>query len=108
MSTDSPKFTLLERILAYVASAIIVIAVLSYIATLVVGLIAGREVLAQGLWQFVTAVSFYGVPAGLIILMTLLGITFSRRSRASRGANERGAADSGRSSRAERRSGTAR
>lgn len=84
MSTDAPKFSVLERVLAYVAATIIVVAVASYLTTLVVGLVAGREILAEGLWQWVTAVSFYGAPAGLLIVMVLLGITFTRRGRAAR------------------------
>jgi len=102
MPTDAPKFSALERVLAYIASAIIVIAVLSYLTTLLVGLVAGREALAHGLWQFVTGVAFYGVPAGFVVLMVLLGITFTRRSRASRAADHRTAQSVPRSGRAER------
>lgn len=81
MSSDAPRFSTLERVLAYAAAAIIVIAVASYLTTLIVGLAAGREALAHGIWQFVTGVAFYGVPAGFVIMMVLLGISFTRRGR---------------------------
>lgn len=92
MTSQAPRFSILERVLAYTAAAIIAVAVLSYFATLIVALVAGREALAHGLWQFVTGVAFYGVPAGFVLVMVVLGLSFSRRSRSAR-ADARSAGD---------------
>lgn len=82
--SEQPKSPVLERVLAYSSVAIMVIAVLSYLTTLIVAMAAGREVLAQGLWQFVVFVSYVGLPVGFVLLMVLLGINFSRRGREKR------------------------
>ncbi|CAG7620767.1 hypothetical protein ACFPZL_05855 [Leucobacter soli] len=87
MPTDeSPKFTLVERLLAYTSISIIGVAVLSYLVTLIVGLSGGRELLADGLWQVVTWIAFYGLPIGFVLLIALLVISFTRRGRTARGA----------------------
>lgn len=84
MSTDAPKFSALERVLAYASISIIIVAVASYLTTLIVGLVAGRQALAAGLWPLVTWIAFYGLPIGFVLLMVLLGLNFSRRGRGSR------------------------
>lgn len=89
MPTDAtPKFSLIERLLAYAAIAIIAVAVLSYLTTLIVGLAGGREALAAGLWPLVAWIAFYGLPAGFVLLIVLLAISFTRRGRAARRADE--------------------
>lgn len=72
---------MLERILAYAAVSIIVIAVASFITTLIVAMVAGREVLAQGMWQVVTFISYVGLPVGFLLVITLLIMNFRRRGR---------------------------
>lgn len=85
MSTEeSPKFTLLERLLAYGAAAIIALAVGAYLTTLIVALAAGREALVSGLWPLVTWIAFFGLPIGFVLLIALLIINFTRRGRAAR------------------------
>lgn len=79
MSTDAPKFSVLERVLTYAAVSIMVVAIVSYLTTLIVGLAGGRHLLAAGLWPFVTWIAFYGLPIGFVLLVTLLIINFSRR-----------------------------
>ena len=79
MSADAPKYSSLERVLAYASVSIIAIAVLSYLTTLVVALAGGRELLAAGLWQWVTWIAFYGLPFGFILLVVLLIMNYSRR-----------------------------
>lgn len=81
--SEQQKHSALERVLAYVSVTIIVLAVISYLTTLIVALVAGREVLAHGLWQIVVFFSYVGLPFGFVLLMVLLGINFRRRSRAS-------------------------
>lgn len=79
--SDQPKPWVIERILAYSSISIIVIAVISYLTTLIVAMAVGRHVLANGLWQIVTFISYVGLPVGFALLITLLIINFSRRSR---------------------------
>lgn len=89
MSTDeSPKFTLIERLLAYASIAIIGAAVAAYLTTLIVALVAGRKALVAGLWPIVDWIAFYGLPIGFLLLVTLLVISFVRRGRASRRADQ--------------------
>lgn len=90
MSTPNSTPSLLERILAFATLAIIVIAVASYITTIIVGM-NDREALANGLWQFVTWLAYVGLPIGFVLLLALLGVSMSRRSRenaASSGASK--------------------
>lgn len=87
MSTEAPKYSALERVLAYAAISIIVVAVASYLTTLIVGLAGGRHLLAAGLWPVVTWIAFYGLPIGFVLLVALLVINFSRRG-SRRGAKE--------------------
>lgn len=79
--SDQQKATVLERILAYSSVTIIVIAIASFLTTLVVALAGGREVLAEGLWQVVTAISYIGLPVGFLLLIVLLIINFRRRGK---------------------------
>lgn len=80
MSEDT-KYSVMERVLAYVAISIMVIAVLSFLTVLVVALVAGREVLANGLWELVSFIAYFGLPTGFVLLMILLGINFRKRNR---------------------------
>lgn len=79
--SEQPKHSALERVLAYTSVAIIVLAVLSYLTTLIVAMAAGREVLADGLWQIVVFMSYVGLPVGFVLLMVLLVMNFRRRAR---------------------------
>jgi len=75
------KHSVLERILAYASVTIIVVAVASYLTTLIVAMVADREVLAEGIWQVVTIISYYGLPIGLLLLIVLLIINYTRRGK---------------------------
>ncbi|NLA64351.1 MAG: hypothetical protein GX862_00120 [Leucobacter sp.] len=79
--SEQKKHSALERVLAYATVAIIVIAVVAYLTTLIVAMVAGREILADGLWTIVTYISYWGLPIGFVLLMVLLGINFRRRGR---------------------------
>lgn len=81
--TPSP----LERILAWATVAIIVVALGSFFATLIVGL-NDRETLATGLWQLVYNISLIALPIGFVLLIALLVLSSRRRSREARAALE--------------------
>lgn len=82
MSTEpdeSPKFSIFERTLAYLAVAIMLLAVVMYITTLIVGIVAGREALADSLWPIVAGISYVGLPVGFVLLVVLLIINYTKR-----------------------------
>jgi len=72
------QHSLVERILAFTAIAIIVVAVISFLTTLVIALVAGRDAPSEGLLQVVTFISIYGLPIGFLLLIVLLIINFVR------------------------------
>lgn len=85
MSDAENTSTRLERTLAFLSLSIIAIAVISFFATLVAGLLGvTREELASGLWPVVTWVSYVGLPVGFVLMITLILLTRRRRSRAMR------------------------
>lgn len=84
MSTEETSNpSLLERILAYATVAIIAVALLSFFATLIVGL-NDREVIATGMWPFVYGFSLIGLPVGFLLLIVMLILAQRRRSRDAR------------------------
>ncbi|MGJ0202650.1 hypothetical protein [Leucobacter sp. gxy201] len=68
----------IERALAYATIAIIAAALLSFFATLIVGMIDGAA-LAAGFWPFVYGFSLIGLPIGFVLLITLLILSQARR-----------------------------
>lgn len=85
---EEPPASLIERVLAYASFSIIVVAVFSFIVTLVVGLI-DRTALAAGMWPFVVGVSYVGLPIGFVLLIVLLFMSYRRRGREQRGLARR-------------------
>lgn len=79
--SDQQKPLAIEKVLAYASISIIVLAVISYITTLIVAMTAGREVLAEGLWQVVTFIAYVGLPVGFVLLIVLLILSYSRRGK---------------------------
>ena len=94
MSTSNSNPSLLERILAYATLTIVLVAVASYITTLIVGM-NDREALALGLWPFITWLATVGLPIGFVLLLALLGINMTRRSREHARSSERAASTRG-------------
>lgn len=78
MSQESSTPSILERILAYATVTIIGAALLSFFATLIIGLI-DREALASGLWPAVYGLSLFGLPLGFALLIALLVVSQRRR-----------------------------
>lgn len=81
MSTeDHSTPSLLERILAYLTVALIVVALGSFFATLIVGL-NDREAATQGFAQVAYAISLFALPAGFVLLVIMLVLAQNRRKR---------------------------
>ncbi|MFV0434354.1 MAG: hypothetical protein ACK5LO_10275 [Leucobacter sp.] len=74
--TDSPS--LLERILAYASLTIIAVALLSFFASLIIGM-NDRQAMAEGLWPIVYGISMIGLPIGFVLLVLLFIVTHRRR-----------------------------
>ncbi|GAA1316566.1 hypothetical protein ACFSWE_15055 [Leucobacter albus] len=88
MSTeDTSNPSLFERILAFATVSIIVVALGSFFATLIVGM-NDRQAVAEGFWPVVYGISLFALPVGFVLLIVLLVVAQRRRSRAvSRGKN---------------------
>ncbi len=80
MSTEPSTPSVLERILAYSSLSIIAVALLSFFATLIVGL-NDRQAMAEGLWPFVYGISLIALPVGFVLLVLLLIVSQGRRRR---------------------------
>ncbi|GEM_PF-2516670 len=78
MSQEASSPSIFERILAYATITIISVALLSFFATLIVGL-ANRHAAAEGLWPFVYGISLIGLPIGFVLLIVLLIVSQARR-----------------------------
>lgn len=80
-SDAQPSYTLLERLFAYIAIGMIVVAVISYLTTLVVALVAGSEALEENLWPLVAWLGYFGLPIGFAFLIALLIMSYIRKSK---------------------------
>lgn len=84
MSHDDSEPTTLEKVLAFSGLGIIALAILSFFATLIAGLIdLEQSLLTEVFWPFVTWMGLIGVPIGFLLIMALLIITRRRRKRES-------------------------
>ncbi|QZY52948.1 hypothetical protein KVY00_05805 [Leucobacter tenebrionis] len=88
MSTEPSSPSLLERILAYASLTIIAVALLSFFATLIVGM-NDRYAMAEGLWPFVYGISLFGLPVGFVLLILLIVLSQRRRRAEFRRTGER-------------------
>ncbi|MFF8817135.1 MULTISPECIES: hypothetical protein [Leucobacter] len=84
MSTEETSTpSLFERILAYATVSIIVVALGSFFATLIVGM-SNRQAVAEGFWPVVYGISLFALPIGFALLVVLLIVAQRRRSRDAR------------------------
>lgn len=67
-------------------ASVIGLAILS-IAALLIGAATSQNT-SVGMWRVVNFIPLLALPLGLILVLVLLGITFSRRSRAARDAGK--------------------
>ena len=78
----------IERVIAYMVAATVVVSVASFIAVILgTALGIGREELATGIWPFVTILPLIGLPIGFILIIVLLVVSVVRRGRAVKGAS---------------------
>ncbi len=84
-STPTAPIRAIDRILGFGALAIIVVSVGCF-AAIIIGSAAGmrQEDFTEGLWPIVAAVPMWGLPLGLAMIITLLGMTFVRNGRAAK------------------------
>ena len=77
-----------ERVLAFMVAAIIVLSLASLIAALIAatGSGFGRDDFAQGIWPAVTIMPLVGLPTGFVLIIVLLVVSAVRRGRASKDA----------------------
>lgn len=76
-----------ERVLAYMVAAIIVMSLASFVA-LIIGTAVGveREEFSTGIWPAVTVLPLIGLPIGFVLIIVLLIVSAVRRGRAAKDA----------------------
>lgn len=76
---DAP---LVERILAFAILILISAAVISFLSVLIASANGvARDDFTEGLWPFVTWMSYVGLPIGLVLILVLLFINMRRRAK---------------------------
>lgn len=80
MSRDPNTPSRLERVLAIATLALVGVAVLCFFVTLIVGM-NNRQVLAEGVWPVLVALTYVGLPVAFVMLMVLLFLSMRRRGR---------------------------
>lgn len=82
MAKTENNAPLIERVLAFAILVTIVAAVISFVAVLVASANGvERDDFTQGIWPFVTWVSYVGLPVGLVLILSLLVMNMRRRAR---------------------------
>jgi uncharacterized membrane protein len=78
-----------ERLLVFMALAIIIISIIAIFAVLIAGGVGLTKAQAQeGIWPTVTLLPLVGLPIGFILIFVLIITNMRRRSRESREAME--------------------
>lgn len=75
---DAPK---VERVLAVLTVVFIAVAVLAYLATLVVSMFVDRRIMAESVGPAIVLVAYVGLPLGVVCAVTLLVLSMRRRSK---------------------------
>lgn len=82
MAKTEDNAPVIERILAFAILVTIAAAVASFVAVLIASANGvAREDFTEGIWPFVTWVSYVGLPIGLVLILTLLIMNMRRRAR---------------------------
>lgn len=83
MDTDSNGITRLERILAYMVAGVVGVSILCFFAVLI-GSFSGQGVAQQsgkGIWNIVIMFPYFGLPFGMLLVLTLIAVSIIRRKR---------------------------
>lgn len=85
-SRKDPELTAsrLDIVLTYTAVACIALAVLSYLVTLVIAALIGRDALLAAGLQKIALIAYVGLPLGFVIIFIMLFRTQHKRARAGR------------------------
>lgn len=78
---ESTSYSFFEKLLAFVAIGMIILAVAAYLTTLIVALVAGSSALEENLWPIVTWIGYFGLPIGFIFLIALLITSYVRKGK---------------------------
>lgn len=82
MAKTEDNAPLIERVLAFAILITIAAAVISFVTVLVASANGvERDDFTQGIWPFVTWVSYVGLPVGLVLILVLLVLNMRRRAR---------------------------
>ena len=79
-----------QRILAYAATALIAVSVLSIFAILI-GTMAGAsraQAAGDGIWRFLEVLPYYALPIGFLLLIAVIAMVWSKRGRVARDAQK--------------------
>lgn len=85
MAKTEENAPLIERILAVLILIAVAASVISFVAVLIASANGvAREGFTEGIWPFVTWVSYVGLPVGLVLVIVLLVLNMRRRARENR------------------------
>lgn len=77
----------LERALAYMVAAVILVSLASFVAVLIAyGQSFTAEQYSSGIWPIVTILPLIGLPIGFVLIIALLIVSAVRRGRAAKDA----------------------
>ena len=82
--TPEPPVRRIDRILAYVAITLVVLAIVCFVAV-IIGTVAGAD-MGTPVWGVVSVTVMYGLPLGVMAFFALLIMNMARRSRAAKAA----------------------
>lgn len=87
--TDSTNSTVRrsERVLAYLIASSIGLSILAFLAVLLAPVFGLRDY-DHGLWPLIITLPLFGLPVGVVLIITLLVLSGIRRSRETRNSNE--------------------
>ncbi len=91
MSTQTPGEDIpirrIDRILAFMALGIAILSIVCFFAIMIAtGSGMEQADFSQGIWPMVAAIPLFGLPIAFLMILTLLIMSFVRRSRANRGS----------------------
>lgn len=86
MESTAAGTSRLERILAMMVAGVIGVSILCFMAVLIGSLTgaSAAQAAGEGIWWLVIMFPYFGLPAGMLILVALIIVSSLRRSREAR------------------------